>query len=81
LLHFPRNEYTESRYYKLLILLLAFNPVTILNSAAWGQMDSVLCLLLLLVAVYAMKGQWILSIAFYVTAVLIKPQALMLGFL
>ena len=81
LLHFPRNEYTESRYYKLLILLLAFNPVTILNSAAWGQMDSVLCLLLLFVAVYAMKGQWILSIAFYVTAVLIKPQALMLGFL
>jgi len=81
LLHFPKNEYTETKYYKLLILLLAFNPVTILNSAAWGQMDSVLCLLLICVAVYAMKGQWVVSIAFYVTSILIKPQALMLGFL
>ena len=81
LLHIQKNEYTESKYCKLIILLLAFNPVTILNSAAWGQMDSVLCLLLVCVAAYALKGHWVISIAFYVTAVLVKPQALMLGFL
>ena len=70
-----------NRYLFLLIVLLAFNPVTVLNSAAWGQMDSVLCLLLLLVAVFAAEGKWIPAIAIYVTAVLVKPQALMLGFL
>ena len=81
LLHFPRNKYTESSYYRILIILLAFNPVTIINSAAWGQMDSVLCLLLICVALFAVKGQWIPAISFYATAVLVKPQALMLGIL
>ena len=81
LLYFPKNQFTQSRYYRAAVLLLAFNPVSILNSAAWGQMDSVLCLLLLCVAVFAVEGKWIQAIAFYVTAVLVKPQALMLGIL
>ena len=63
------------------LLLLAFHPASILNSAAWGQMDSVLALLLLLVAVWAMEGRWQLSLPCYMLAVLVKPQALMLGFL
>ncbi|MBR6966037.1 MAG: phospholipid carrier-dependent glycosyltransferase [Clostridia bacterium] len=81
LLIFPKNRLTETRLYRGFILLLAYNPVSILNSAAWGQMDSVLCLLLLCTAVFAVEGKWIPCIAFYVTAVLVKPQALMLGFL
>ncbi len=81
LLHYPDNQYTKNRQYRILIVLLMFNPVTVLNSAAWGQMDSVLCILLLLVAVFAMQGKWIPAITAYVTAVLVKPQALMLGFL
>ena len=68
-------------YTKVVLLLLAFNPATIVNSAAWGQMDSVLCLLLLAVAVYAVDEKWVPAIGFYATAVLVKPQALMLGFL
>ena len=56
-----------------------FNPAVILNSAAWGQMDSVLCLLLLVVSVLAVRGKWIAALPLYVAAVLIKPQALMLG--
>ena len=75
------QENRRDLYTKAILLLLAFNPVTILNSAAWGQMDSVLCLLLLGVAVFAVKGNWPAAIALYVTAVLVKPQALMLGFL
>lgn len=63
------------------LLLLAFHPVSVLNSAAWGQMDSVLALLLLLVAVWAMEGKWQISLPCYMLAVLVKPQALMLGFL
>ncbi len=63
------------------ILLLAFHPVTILNSAAWCQMDSVLTLLLLLVAIWALEGKWEKCLPCYMLSVLVKPQALMLGFL
>ncbi len=59
--------------------LLAFFPVSILNSACWGQMDSVLCLLLLLVAVWATEHKWQICLPLYMLAVLVKPQALMLG--
>ena len=61
------------------LILLVFNPALILNSAAWGQMDSVLCLFLLLVAVTAVEGKWICAIPLYAASVLLKPQALMLG--
>ena len=63
------------------LLLLAFHPLTILNSAAWGQMDSALALLLLLVAIWAADGKWQFALPCYMLAVLVKPQALMLGFL
>jgi len=81
LLHLPKNDFTKGKYFRLIVLLFAFNPATIVNSAAWGQMDSVLCILLLCVAVYAAEGKWIHAIAIYATAVLVKPQALMLGIL
>ena len=57
----------------------AFNPAAILNSAAWGQMDSVLCMLLVCVVLYAVRNKWKTALPLYVIAVLIKPQALMLG--
>ena len=60
-------------------ILMLFNPATILNSAAWGQMDSVLCLLLLTVVILATESEWIAALPLYVVAVLVKPQALMLG--
>ena len=63
------------------LLLFALNPVTIINSAAWGQMDSVLSFLLLLVAIWAVQGKWLYALPCYMLAVLVKPQALMLGFL
>lgn len=63
----------------LLSLLTAFNPVLIINSAAWCQVDSVLALLLLVVIYLAIRGNWTLLMPVYVLAVLIKPQALMVG--
>ena len=63
----------------IFLVFSVFNPAMILNSAAWGQMDSVLCLLLVCVALYASKGKWKIALPLYVVAVLIKPQALMLG--
>ncbi len=65
----------------LLALVIAFNPATMLNSAAWCQIDSVLCMGLMLVAYFAMKEKWAVVLPLYVLCALIKPQALMLGFL
>ncbi len=65
----------------LLAVIFAFNPATFINSAAWCQIDSVLCLLLMLVAFFAIRRKWALVLPLYVLAILVKPQALMLGFL
>jgi len=65
----------------LLSAFMAFQPAFFLNSAAWCQMDSVLCVGLLLVALLAIRRKWQLVLPLYVLCILIKPQALMLGFL
>ena len=74
-----RQHHCSEQASLLMFILLAFNPASVLNSAAWGQMDSVLCLLLLLVALYAVNRKWKTALPLYVVSVLIKPQALMLG--
>ena len=79
---YMRRLYPErSRFFVVLFALLAFNPLLILNSAAWGQMDSVLCLLLVMVVLCAVRGNWAAALPIYALSVLVKPQALMLGFL
>ena len=55
--------------------LTAFNPAFIITGAAWGQIDSVLAVLLVLVLLRAQKGQWHIAIPLYALAVLAKPQA------
>ena len=60
-------------------LLFALNPAMALNSAGWCQIDSVLCLCLMLVAWLAVERKWAAVLPVYVLAALIKPQALMLG--
>ena len=79
--YFRADNRTNRKLPGIVLALTAFNPAMILNSAAWGQMDSVLCMLLLAVAVSAVEGKWIRAIPLYVIAFLIKPQAFMLGFL
>lgn len=65
----------------ILALLFAFNPAIILNSAAWCQIDSVLCVGLMLVAYFSIHKKWLVVLPVYVLCILVKPQALMLGFL
>ncbi len=82
LIKYSGLEYDSSKEtWKSIVLFMAFHPAFILNSAAWGQMDSVLCLLLLAVAIFAVKKKWMIAIPIYVVSILVKPQALMLGFL
>ena len=74
-----REKAVHERSCFLFLTFAVFNPASILNSAAWGQMDAVLCMLLVCVALYAVKGKWMAALPLYVVSVLIKPQALMLG--
>ena len=63
----------------LMSLLVSLHPALILNSAAWCQVDSVLCLLLMAAVLTAMRRQWAWTLPLYVLSVLVKPQALMMG--
>jgi len=63
----------------LLAILYSINPLTILNSAAWGQIDSILTLAVAayLILLYREKIFWA-SIVFTV-GLLLKPQMLFFG--
>ena len=76
-----RKKNASANQAGILMLLMAFNPAIFLNSAGWCQIDSVLSLLLMLVAYFAVCGNWMAVMPIYMLAVLVKPQALMLGFL
>lgn len=79
LYRFATEEKLTRRQAGLMSLLIAFNPAMFINSAAWCQMDSVLCLGLMLVAWLSVRRKWQAVLPVYVLCALIKPQALMLG--
>lgn len=54
-----------------------FNPMVLLNSAVWGQVDSVLALLLAICAVTALEYRWSVALPVYFVSILVKPQALL----
>ena len=55
--------------------MLALNPAFIVTGSCWGQIDSVLALLLVVILLYAREGQWGIAITVFALAVLTKPQA------
>lgn len=63
----------------MLFAFIAVNPAYIANSAAWGQVDSVLSLMLLCVVLLAVKRKWIGALLVFALSVLTKPQALIFG--
>ena len=76
-------QVAKERVNKLAALILstiyALNPLTFLAGAAWGQVDSLPALLLLIAVLFIMKQRWRFALPVYVLAVLMKPQALMVG--
>lgn len=57
-------------------LFYAFNPVTIMVSAIWGQMDAVLLSALLGATYFVVRGKITVGIVATAAAVMIKPQGL-----
>lgn len=60
-----------------LTVVYALNPAVLLDSAAWGQTDGLLSLLLVGALALAAEKKWIRCLAVYALAVLMKPQALL----
>lgn len=60
-----------------LAILYALNPAVIIDSAAWGQIDSVFTLLIVVCAVQASDERYISALTAFAAAALIKPQALL----
>lgn len=63
----------------LLTLAIALNPAHIADSAAWGQVDSLLALLLAVCLYFASEGKWHWALPVYALSLLSKPQALLFG--
>ncbi len=62
-----------------LCALMAFNPVMVFLSGGWGQIDCVLTLLFVCALWLFLSEKRIAAGAVYGLAILVKPQALMLG--
>lgn len=56
--------------------LYLFQPVVIMNSCLWGQIDSVFTLLLMIVCFFLEREQLMPAFLFYGAGVLLKPQML-----
>ncbi len=63
----------------LLALLYAFNPLVILDSSAWGQIDSILALILVACFWKAYQGKLWQAALIYGIGLLVKPQVLLFG--
>ena len=57
--------------------LYLLNPAVLVNGSAWGQMDSVLALCILLTTLRALKRDWKSTIPLFAVSALVKPQALL----
>ncbi|MGI6239887.1 MAG: phospholipid carrier-dependent glycosyltransferase, partial [Christensenellales bacterium] len=69
----------DARAAMLLGAVCALNPAAIVDSAAWGQIDSVFTLFLMLGAVQLSQGAYRSAIPMFTISMLIKPQALLLA--
>jgi len=71
------KKHASERLALLLAGLYAFNPAAVCNSAAWGQIDALLTLLLALCALEAAEDRYFRALMWFAAALLIKPQALL----
>ncbi len=64
---------------RFLCIAYLFNPAVILNSALWGQVDSIFTFLLACLCICLVRGRLLPACAAFFAALLIKPQALFLA--
>ena len=72
-----RRRNVSERIAAVLALFYALNPTAIIDSAAWGQIDSVFTLLIALCALEAIDEKYLPALVAFAAAMLIKPQAML----
>lgn len=70
------KKHTESHAFFLCLAYL-FNPAVILNSSVWGQVDSILALIVALMCLYLVQGRMYAAYIAFGTGILIKPHTLL----
>ncbi len=68
------KEFVGERKALLLAVLSAFNPLNILNSTLWGQIDSVTGLMVAAMLIFLYKKKYVSSCTMFAVLVLTKPQ-------
>ncbi|MDP3447859.1 MAG: glycosyltransferase family 39 protein [Eubacteriales bacterium] len=79
LYHLAKKNNLGEKGALLLAGLYAFTPTLMFVSGGWGQIDSVLALLIALVILLLQQDKRIFAGVLYGLAILLKPQALMFG--
>ncbi len=74
LLYRLSKKYLSQSWCLFIVWLYVFNPVTIFNSALWGQVDSFLTLFIMIGLILIDAGRLSWAAAFFVLAILTKPQ-------
>ena len=77
LLHRTAKKRFSERVADILALIYVFNPAAVLDSALWGQVDSVLALCLVAAICLVVNEKWLAGMLTFTAAILIKPQALL----
>jgi len=78
-MHYARRRGFSEGWQLLLAGLVVFNPAAVTLSGAWGQIDSILTLFLLLSFLELSEGRRVAAGAVYGLAIMIKWQALIYG--
>lgn len=71
------TKHTGKTFGLLCGALILYNPAMFFNSSAWGQIDAVFVLFVLLTLLYLKKEKYLLGTLFYALCMLIKPQAIL----
>ncbi len=70
-----RRKFSE-RTSLICTLLYVLNPVVVLDSSVWGQVDSVYTLFVLMMCYYIVENKYLIAIISFAIGVLMKPQTL-----
>ncbi len=69
------SKYTSHKYSMIFAAAYMFNPAVIINSATWGQVDSVLTIFIVLMIYFVTEKKLPAAYFIFAAGILIKPQA------
>lgn len=79
LLYREASRRFQGRHAFLLCAAYLLSPAIILNSAVWGQVDSLYTLFIVLMLLCLVRGKTVPAYFFFCTGILIKPQMLLVA--